>query len=113
MGTNYYLETECCQLCKRPKERLHIGKSSAGWCFALHVDREEGIESLEDWKAAWSRPGSRIVDEYGVEHTPSEITTTITEREWRGEFPRRNNIDQHHCVSHGKSSYDLIIGDFS
>ena len=45
MGTNYYFEdsSEVCECCGRGAESLHIGKSSGGWCFSLHVmpEREE------------------------------------------------------------------------
>ena len=33
MGTNYYLNTDYCPCCGQSKQRLHIGKSSAGWRF--------------------------------------------------------------------------------
>ena len=36
MGTNYYLNDR------------HIGKSSAGWYFALHIYPEENINSLDE-----------------------------------------------------------------
>lgn len=38
MGTNYYLHSQDpCEHCGRSYPELHIGKSSAGWVFALHV----------------------------------------------------------------------------
>jgi hypothetical protein len=40
MGTNYYLVN------KETDERLHIGKSSGGWCFALRVHHDRHIDSL-------------------------------------------------------------------
>ena len=40
MGTNYYLETDACDKCGRGDGPLHIGNSSAGWCFALHVGED-------------------------------------------------------------------------
>lgn len=112
MGTNYYVETECCPACKRPGAKLHIGKSSAGWCFALHVDADEGINSLEDWQHIWSAPGSRIVDEYGREHTAEDMLRTITQRVWKGETPKRQT-DTRFCVGHGSETYDLVVGEFS
>lgn len=129
MGTNYYLETECCSLCNRPQERLHIGKSSAGWCFSLHVDSADGITSLDDWQALWSRPGARIVDEYGILITPSEMLRTIKDRTWGKErnFDQRFLSENHaepgpkgllrhrlgpHCIAHGEGTYDLLPGEF-
>jgi hypothetical protein len=131
MGTNYYLHRDFCPHCGRGDERLHIGKSSAGWCFSLHVDADEGVNSLEDWKALWLEPNSKIVDEYGREHSADEMLSTITERAWpnreqerSSEFyrsnyaePGPNNLMRHtigrHCIGHGAGTYDLIPGEFS
>lgn len=139
MGTNYYLESDVCPTCKRHGERLHIGKSSAGWCFSLHVDAQEGITSLADWQARWAKPGVRIVDEYAREITPDQMLATITKRgrdrpredkpygysSW-AEFHRRNYSQDgpngllrhsvaldNRCIAHGDGTYDLIIGEFS
>jgi hypothetical protein len=131
MGTNYYLERDVCPHCQRSDERLHIGKSSGGWCFSLHVDANEGINSLDDWKALWSAPGARIVDEYGCEASPEQMLETITkracpqrDRNTPAEFyrsnhaePGPNNLLRHqigrHCVGHGDGTWDLIPGEFS
>lgn len=68
MGTNYYLqEKPPCDKCGREFERLHIGQSSAGWCFALHVIPELGINNLADWKKRWEEHPSVIRDEYGMD----------------------------------------------
>jgi len=81
MGTNYYLHPQAdCECCGRPFEPLHIGKSSGGWCFGLHVIPEEGIDSYDDWQERWSRPGSFIRDEYGNAITIAEMKTIINER---------------------------------
>lgn len=130
MGTNYYLQRDICPHCGRSDERLHIGKSSAGWCFSLHVDPDEGINCLSDWQALWSTPNAKIVDEYGQEHSPDELLETISNRAWpkrerSTEFYRKNSaeegpnnlmrhtIDERHCVGHGDGTYDLIRGEFS
>jgi len=61
MGTNYYLyPASPCKACGRSYEAKHIGKSSAGWCFLLHVIPEEGINDLEDWKKLWYQPEAEI-----------------------------------------------------
>ena len=91
MGTNYYLEAQPpCPHCGRPYESRHIGKSSAGWCFALHVYPDEGICNLDDWKQEWE--GKRIVDEYGREITTDELLSLIDRRgrlsrTWEGPIP--------------------------
>jgi hypothetical protein len=83
MGTNYYFRkplTNHCEHCGRsnPPEELHIGKSSGGWCFALHVIPENDICSLADWEALW--PTGTIVDEYGDELSPNAMLRVITGR---------------------------------
>jgi len=136
MGTNYYIENQPpCVCCGRPYEEKHIGKSSAGWCFALHVYPEEGINNLEDWKKYWI--GKPIKDEYGAEISHAKMLQIITKRTWGREedLPngyrswavfdeknysmagpnglRRSQTDGHHCIGHGKGTWDLIVGEFS
>lgn len=94
MGTNYYLESyprPPCDKCGRPyeQERKHIGKSSAGWVFALHVYPEEGINDLPDWWDRWNMPGAIIKDEYGKTVSPNEMLACVLAR-----FGARNRPDQ-------------------
>jgi len=128
MGTNYFLDTDVCPTCNCSKGRLHIGKSSAGWCFSLHVDPEEGIRELADWQKLWSQPNSRIVDEYSREVTPDQMMLTITSRSW-GRSPEPgelvmndallgpNNLMRRRVgprtLGHGEGTYDLVLGEFS
>lgn len=63
MGTNYYVAMEACPHCGRGDDRLHIGKSSAGWEFLFAPYPENGLTSWRAWKTFLkNRP---IVDEYG------------------------------------------------
>jgi hypothetical protein len=135
MGTNYYAEQaagEACSHCGRSDvaERLHIGKSSAGWCFSLHVIPERGLNSLEDWKEYLRQPNITIEDEYGRRHTLSELLDRITNRAQavrsapNAQFLRENNavpgpsglvrhkIDRY-CIGHGEGTWDLLTGEFS
>lgn len=136
MGTNYYIESEPdCPTCGRPFEQMHIGKSSAGWCFSLHVIPELGLNGLEDWKKYWK--GKTIRNEYGGEITEEQMVSIITERSWPDrkssdsfkpyytsmleknhvvEGPNgllRHKIDGVHCIGHGEGTWDLITGEFS
>ena len=138
MGTNYYLYKNVCEHCGRGDGPIHIGKSSAGWCFGLHVDSEIGVNSLDDWKCVWSQPGSVIKDEYGEVISPSRMLQVITERSWpkrnftSGGFYRdeqhfmesnhavrgpknlvRHAIDGWSCIGHGEGTWDLCKGEFS
>lgn len=141
MGTNFYLHTKPdCEHCGAKSEPLHIGKSSGGWCFSLHVIPEMGINTLDDWRKLWLEPGTRIEDEYGRDIGPDEMESIISKRHggmsfdemrWYGvgytgeaDFHRRNysmrgpnNLLRHrlgdHCVGHGEGTWDYIVGDFS
>lgn len=129
MGTNYYMEPQApCETCKRPFEQKHIGKSSAGWCFGLHVYPEDGINDLADWIREWSKSGSRIVDEYGKAVTLDEMEQRVTKRSGRSPDAAfysenhavpgpnglvRSQVDGRHCIGHGAGTWDLLIGEFS
>lgn len=131
MGTNYYMyQKPDCPCCNRPYEPLHIGKSSAGWCFSLHVMPEEGINDLQDWRELWNRQGAFIRDEYDEVIPVDEMVKIITERSWeriRGDkfdykrnqaIPGPNNLARHkvdgvHCIANGEGTWDCIVGVFS
>jgi hypothetical protein len=137
MGTNYYLETlPPCPHCGRESEKLHIGKSSAGWHFGLHIYPELGINTLEDWKNYWK--GKPIWDEYGHLISEEEMLETITEREFPGrkwnvhplgyeswqKFHKTNYSQKglngllrrkigSLCVGHSEGTWDYMEGEFS
>lgn len=135
MGTNFYAERDAkpaCECCGRPyiEDRRHIGKSSFGWCFSLHVIPEDGINTLEDWVREWSMPGVHIVDEYGDVLTAKQMLSRVTERSgaapnWNArEYainhaqPGPKNLIRHlvdgmHCIGHGDGTWDYIRGEFS
>lgn len=130
MGTNFYVK----------KEKLdgvdcwHLGKSSHGWCFALHVYPEVGINDLGDWESDLET--GAIVNEYGDVLTKSEMMKIITERKFRelkpidlsghteeqfhlfnGSEMRPNGLLRHRvdkfCISHGSGTWDCCVGKFS
>jgi len=91
MGTNYYLikpETSPCEHCGRfdIEDRWHIGKSSGGWCFGLHVLEDYAsptgntVDSLEKWKELFFDKRYIILDEYKAQIDPLEMLKTITDR---------------------------------
>ena len=129
MGTNYYLRENECPHCGRYDER-HIGKSSGGWTFALHVYPDEGINTLDDWKAILDGSDGSIYDEYGESVCFALMLGHITKREWKHrntdddrtissyavKGPNglcRHKIDGRHCVGYGEGTWDYIIGEFS
>lgn len=127
MGTNFYLHENICQVCGRFNER-HIGKSSYGWCFGLHIYPDERINSLEDWKLLFD--SGEIYDEYGRRVSKDEMIDIITNRshpdsnendEWYAQNHAergpnnlaRSKIDGVLCVGHGEGTWDYLVGDFS
>ena len=114
MGTNYYLHQKPdCECCGREFEPLHVGKSSGGWCFALHAIPKDNITTLDDWRELWSKPSAFIRDEYGDKIPIQAREEIITQRRWRGEFPTRHELDGRHCIAHGNGTWDCIVGEFS
>lgn len=141
MGTNYYLHRDVCSHCGRSaSEPLHIGKSSAGWCFSLQTYPDEGLRTLDDWKKLFNDPANRIVDEYGENRSSEYILNVITDRDMDRDFskdppPRgfatwshffamndaepgpngllRHKIDGEFCIAHGEGTWDYMARDFS
>ena len=91
MGTNYYLvynekvtnKCPCCEQEITKYKELHLGKSSNGWTFALHVYPEQGIHTWGDvlyeilqatGKGGW------IKDNYGTEVEIDMFVDVVTER---------------------------------
>lgn len=121
MGTNYFYETaarDICPACGRGGEieSLHIGKSSAGWAFALHILPERNIRSLGDWQRVWAA-GGQIRDEYGEYVSVPQMLKEITERTHpRGlnrHIGRMGPDDIYVKVAEGEPTYDLCEYEFS
>lgn len=127
MGMNYYAKHGICPTCGHGAETRHLGKSSMGWCFLLHVYPEERICDLPDWKLLWE--DAVIVNEEGEPISTEAMLATITKRMGR-EIPTRawckeNHaepgpemlarcvIDGSHCIGHGEGTWDLLVGEFS
>ncbi len=116
MGTNYYLKGKACPVCKH-EEGLHIGKSSAGWCFGLHVypDDEWAEEpngkpkSLADWVERFNNPIYTIEDDYGTAVSPSDMIDNITIRSHPRGLSRHTGLG---CIGLGEGTYDLMVGEF-
>ena len=78
MGTNYYAQLDVCESCGHPAHQLHIGKSSMGWCFSLHMHPECGLETWDNWVSFLK--GKRIVDEYGSKISRRQFMEIVTKR---------------------------------
>lgn len=82
MGTNYYLR-KTCKECGHAIEEYHLGKSSGGWCFSLHVIPEDRILDLDDWiYFIEQHPEMQIYDEYDTKLTLEEFLSVVRDREW-------------------------------
>jgi len=136
MGTNYYLHAPKCFHCgKEEEEPLHLGKSSGGWCFALRIYPEDGINN---WQQLWSRidylteeKDYEIRDEYGSFIDNGKFFSTVWDRRGKPDklFDKQWLKDNYaeigpyglarhallagHCIGHGEGPFDYIIGEFS
>jgi len=91
MGLNFYLVYNekidsicpCCEHKTTKDKELHLGKSSNGWTFALHVYPEQGIHTWGDvlYEALQATgKGGWIKDEYGTEVEIDMFVDIVTER---------------------------------
>jgi hypothetical protein len=125
MSTNYYWQWN-----DPHRMNLHIGKSSAGWAFALHVMPDVGLTDLDKWTELFTKGKGRILSDSGRVLTAAEMMGIITDRSWpaqqrSAEFYAINQaepgpnglnravVDGEHCIGHGPGTWDLIAGDFS
>jgi hypothetical protein len=136
MGTNYFLHSQQCPHCGIALEdKMHLGKSSAGWCFSLHVYPE--LE-LNDWEDMWQyicfcveEDGHHLEDEYGEIISLEQFFSIVWDRhaqqphdaEWLsknharpGPFGLARHIfDGQHCIGNAglNAPIDYFIGEFS
>lgn len=130
MSTNYYWHEKPapCDKCGHDEAKaIHIGKSSLGWVFMLHVDPEESLHTLEDWIDRWAEPGSRIMSEHGTLTSSEKMEDIITDRENTSEQWNLSKMlaNQASAGPNGlyrgnrnlapidNATYDLVEGEFS
>lgn len=136
MSTNYYAvlgKPSTCEHCghmEKPRE-LHIGKSSIGWTFALHIEPDDPThpQTWAEWLDLLNRDGVSIENEYGEPITIEAMTAAVTMRshfrdrepstEWlerNSAIPGPNNLARRKigrfAVAHGAGTWDLCIGHF-
>jgi len=78
MGTNYYAVDA--ESLSGEASNLHIGKSSGGWCFGLHVVPSLGLNSWNEWYEFLVCKGYEIQDEYGGVIPVAKLVDVITKR---------------------------------
>ena len=62
-------------------QQIHVGKSSGGWAFNLHVLPDLGITDLADWAELLNY--GVLKDEYGGLENPEDFITAIKNRAWQ------------------------------
>jgi hypothetical protein len=125
MGTNYDWVADGNDI------DLHIGKSSGGWVFALHVypggDEPELPRNLEEWIGIWTRHEhiGHIQDEDGGLVSTAKMLKIICNRSFQGRHAgpslielgpnnlRRWPVDGIYTIGHGAGTWDLHVGEFS
>ena len=134
MGTNYYVKNSL----NPETDFLHIGKSSGGWFFMLHVVPEMGLNDLPDWVNYFE--GREILDSGGNRIFTDEMVNIISKRSGDVVTPEPGNFSRYDgfasmlqrngaiyvkdkrlirrkfiapCVGHGAGTWDLVIGNFS
>lgn len=111
MGTNYYVEQTPCDKCGGGGEDLHIGKSSAGWKFLFQQHSEKGLNSRKAWGEFLHRPGSEIVDEYGV-YWPVDDFFVMVDKKQSEKLTGLNCYSicgcSTHCATHNKTPSEFL-----
>ena len=130
MGTNYYVRPKSapCPTCGHDDEveEIHIGKSSIGWVFSLHVT--DDLPDIGSWLEFLTQHPNNIFDEYDENISLARMISNIVNRY----CPRREVTDrmlaenqavlgpngllrskESDHVTHGKGTWDYHKGDFS
>lgn len=77
MGTNYYLHTDFCPCCGKPRKTIHLGKSSFGWKFLFHKTKE-----IYDYDSFYKSIKNGVVyDEYGEIWTTDNLIDLIVAKQ--------------------------------
>jgi len=111
MSTNYYAiydECDCtCDHCSKKGMAYHLGKSSTGWAFALHIEPSMNLYDLEDIITFLIQKKATIID---------ERNSYCSLEDWLGLV-----VDLHPEVKHredgkrclvGSGTFDLLEGEF-
>jgi len=119
MGMNYYLTGKPpCPTCGDFGGTKHIGKSSYGWTFGLHIYPDEGINNLDDWEKFIREAvadGRLIIDEEGRRISVEELLKRIRVRApaVRADRLRRQSEADPRFARFGGATWDYVEGDFS
>lgn len=73
MGTNYYLNTDFCPCCGKPRQTIHLGRASHGWKFLFH--KQQRIFNYKTFCEAINN--GIIEDEYGRQLSKDDLIDII------------------------------------
>lgn len=110
MGTNYYarIGPERCEACGRETERIHLGKSSAGWLFSFRHQPDHYVD-FPSFCAFLKRADVTVTDEYGDTVTPEELIRWIDEKQKAPGAHRHANIEPPRGVSAATMKRDYPV----
>jgi len=106
MGTNYDAVYNLCECCGRA-DRIHIGKSSAGWRFSIEV-HEEVYKDWQTFEKFIEQRNIEIYDEYGRKVTAFELLSLMESKK----DGQAHEGDQYRKVDHEEFA-DLCWYEFS
>ena len=89
MGTNYYLKTDFCPCCGKPRKTIHLGRTAHGWKFLFH--KQPRIFNYESFCKA--------------------IDTGIIEDEYERQLSKDDLLNIISCFQNGKDHEQVEIID--
>jgi hypothetical protein len=85
MGTNYYTNNPECS----HWERIHLGKSSAGWAFNFQLNGGKFYKNIQEMREWLS--DKKIWNEYGEEVTHEKFWQMVENKQATGNFEESSN----------------------
>lgn len=99
MGTNYYLHSDFCPCCGKPRKETHLGKLSMGWKFLIHKTNK-----VFDYNSLCNFIETGIIkDEYGDEWVAQDFIDLVNSHQ----------DDKNHTDCENINGYDFLECDFS
>lgn len=113
---NFYLQLEPGELSpefnhlkefRNDYPHLHIGKSSCGWCFTMHIIPELDINTWDDWQEYIMNHGIRICDEDDGDITMEELKDRVENRSHDRPIGKPDDIFEKPAIA---EKFDLYRG---
>ena len=107
MGTSYYANINTCPTCKRPEDKIHLGKSSFGWKFSFQYNAGlyyKNVQEMREWMK-----DKDIYDEYGEKTTHDEFWKMVKEKQPKGKSHAVECPSERDFVIDGYSFSDIYF----